>query len=174
MRNLPLKIADAFHDSGHEVDTVLSEGLVGAPDTEILDHARLEHRILLTMDKGIADIRLFPPYVYPGIVLFRPATSGRAEVLRFVRQALPDLLLTNWRGVWQSCRHGASGFDRAFCTTAPRYSSMYRIVVSSICDVFRQPFSWRTTISPCSFWARKKWCWKRSGRYLSSVLAEKR
>jgi predicted nuclease of predicted toxin-antitoxin system len=96
--NLPLEIAVAFEDSGHEVDTVQSEGLVGAPDVEILDHARLEHRILLTMDKGIADVRLFPPSKYPGIVLFRPATSGRGDVLRFVQQALPHLLLTNLEG----------------------------------------------------------------------------
>jgi len=48
--NLPHEIADAFQDSGHEVDTVQSEGLVGAPDVEILGHARAEDRILLTMD----------------------------------------------------------------------------------------------------------------------------
>lgn len=96
--NLPLEIADVFRDSGHEIDTVQSEGLVGAPDTEILDHARLEHRILLTMDKGIADIRLFPPAAYLGIVLFPPATSGCGEVLRFVQQALPDLLSTDLGG----------------------------------------------------------------------------
>jgi len=95
--NLPLEIADVFRDSGHEIDTVQSEGLVGAPDTEILDHARVEHRIF-TMDKGIADIRLFPPAAYPGIVLFRPATSGRGEVLRFVQQALPDLLSADLGG----------------------------------------------------------------------------
>jgi predicted nuclease of predicted toxin-antitoxin system len=96
--NLPLEIAVTFQDSGHEVDTVQSEGLVGAPDVEILDHARAEDRILLTLDKGIADVRLFPPSEYPGIVLFRPATSGRGEVLRFVQQALPNLLSTNVSG----------------------------------------------------------------------------
>jgi hypothetical protein len=78
--NLPLEIADAFQTLGHELETVQGEGLVGAPNTEILNHARTEGRILLTMDKGIADIRLLPPATYPGIVLFRPATSGRGEV----------------------------------------------------------------------------------------------
>jgi predicted nuclease of predicted toxin-antitoxin system len=84
--NLPLEIAVAFQDSGHYVDV------------EILDHARADDRILLTMDKDIADVRLFPPSEYPGIVRFRPAASGRGEVLRFVRQALPDLLSTNLEG----------------------------------------------------------------------------
>jgi predicted nuclease of predicted toxin-antitoxin system len=96
--NLPLEIADAFRDSGYEIETVQSEGLTGAPDTEILDHARAEDRIVLTMDKGIADVRLFPPRAYPGIVLFRPATSGRGDVLRFVQKALTDLLSTDIAG----------------------------------------------------------------------------
>jgi predicted nuclease of predicted toxin-antitoxin system len=96
--NLPLEIAGAFEALGHEIDTVQSEGLVGAPDIEILNHARAEGRILLTMDKGIADVRIFPPAEYPGIVLFRPSTSGCREVLRFVQEALTDLLSTDIAG----------------------------------------------------------------------------
>ncbi len=96
--NLPVEIADSFREAGHQIDTVHDEGLAGAPDIEILEHARIEDRILLTMDKGIADIRLFPPSMYPGIVLFRLATSGRGEVLRFVQEALTDLLSTDIAG----------------------------------------------------------------------------
>jgi predicted nuclease of predicted toxin-antitoxin system len=96
--NLPLEIADAFRDSGHEIDSVQSEGLSGASDLTILDRVQTENRILLTLDKGIADIRLFPPAQYPGIVLFRPATSGRGEVLRFVQETLPDILSINLQG----------------------------------------------------------------------------
>jgi len=86
--NLPLEIADAFRNAGHEIDSVQSEGLTGSSDLTILKHVQLDNRILLTMDKGIADIRLFPPSQYPRIVLFRPSSSGRGEVLRFVRQVL--------------------------------------------------------------------------------------
>jgi len=96
--NLPLEIAEAFRDAGHEIDSVQSEGLTGATDVKILDQVQIENQILLTMDKGIADIRLFPPSEYPGIVLFRPASSGRGEVLRFVQQALPDLLSISLTG----------------------------------------------------------------------------
>jgi len=90
--NLPLEIADAFRAAGHEIDSVQSEGLTGANDLKILQQVQIENQILLTMDKGIADIRLFPPALYPGIVLFRPSSSGRGEVLSFVQKALPDLL----------------------------------------------------------------------------------
>jgi predicted nuclease of predicted toxin-antitoxin system len=93
--NLPLEIADAFRDSGHEIDSVQSEGLSGASDLTILDRVQSENRILLTMDKGIADIRRFRPEFYPGIVLFRPSSAGRGEVLRFVQETIPDLLSTD-------------------------------------------------------------------------------
>ena len=93
--NLPLEIAEAVRAAGHEIDSVQSEGLTGATDVKILEQVQIENQILLTMDKGIADIRLFPPSEYPGIVLFRPASSGRGEVLRFVQKALPDLLSIN-------------------------------------------------------------------------------
>src|ERR1700733_16049109 len=90
--NLPLEIGDTLRNAGHEIDSVQSEGLTGSSDIKILQHVQIENQILFTMDKGIADIRLFPPSQYPGIVLFRPSTSGRGAVLRFVQQALPDIL----------------------------------------------------------------------------------
>jgi len=96
--NLPLEIADAFRSAGHEIDSVHDEALTGASDEKILAAIQIEGQILLTMDKGIADIRRFPPAEYPGIVLFRPASSGRGEVLRFVQEALTDLLSTDIAG----------------------------------------------------------------------------
>jgi len=96
--NLPLEIADLFQQAGHDADTVQSEGLSGASDSEILRQARDDNRLLLTMDKGIADVRRFPPDQYPGIVLFRPSTTGRGEVFRFVQDAAPKLLKTDLSG----------------------------------------------------------------------------
>ena len=93
--NLPAEIADSFRQLGHEIDTVHNEGLAGASDPQILRHVKTDGRVLLTMDKGIADIRQFPPDQYPGIVLYRPPSSGRGEVLRFVEETLPVLLSTD-------------------------------------------------------------------------------
>lgn len=50
------------------------------------------------LDKGIADIRAYPPSHYAGILLFRPLTSGRGAVLTFVRRHLPTLLQTDLAG----------------------------------------------------------------------------
>jgi predicted nuclease of predicted toxin-antitoxin system len=92
--NLPLEVADLFRKEGYDIDTIQSEGLTGSSDPEILRQIQIADRILLTTDKGIADIRRFPPEQYLGIVLFRPSKTGRGEVLRFIQQVLPNLLAT--------------------------------------------------------------------------------
>jgi predicted nuclease of predicted toxin-antitoxin system len=40
--NLPLEVAAAFRDAGHEIDTVQSEGLTGASNPEIPRRIRIE------------------------------------------------------------------------------------------------------------------------------------
>lgn len=48
--------------------------------------------MFLTLDKGIANVRMYPTDQYTGLILFRPGTSGRQAVVRFVRQHIPTLL----------------------------------------------------------------------------------
>jgi len=96
--NLPVELRDDLKALGYEADTVPDEGLMGVPDSKLLERARDEDRVLLTMDKGIADVRRFPPREYAGIVLFRPASTGRGEVLQFVRRHLPDILALELKG----------------------------------------------------------------------------
>ncbi len=90
--NLPDELADDIRALGHQADTVHQEGLTGASDPVILERTRSEGRVLLTMDKGIADIRAYPPSQHAGIVLFRLRASGRKYVSDFVRRQLPALL----------------------------------------------------------------------------------
>lgn len=70
--NLPVEIADEISGLGHEAGTVFGEQLSGFPDAKILAGAKNEKRVLLTMDKGIANVRHYPPEDFAGIVLFRP------------------------------------------------------------------------------------------------------
>jgi len=90
--NLPIELLNDLHAAGHEAETVSSEGLTGAPDLLILEKVRSEGRALLTLDKGIADVRTYPPEHYAGIILLRPPSSGRGTVLSFARRHLPVLL----------------------------------------------------------------------------------
>ncbi len=90
--NLPAEIADDLRAAGHDADTVESEGLAGADDQLILSRVQTDGRAFLTMDKGIADVRAYPPLHYPGIILFRLRSAGRRSTLSFVRRHLPTLL----------------------------------------------------------------------------------
>jgi hypothetical protein len=78
--NLPAELVDDLSSLGHEVDTVASEGLGGGSDRSVAAAARKARRVLFTLDKGLGDIRRFPPSRYSGIVLFRLAVRGRGAV----------------------------------------------------------------------------------------------
>ena len=90
--NLPVELVSDFVQIGHEVHTVFEEELTGAANRVILQAAHNEGRILLTLDKGIASIRDYPPELLSGIVLFRPEASGRGAVLHFIRERLSEVL----------------------------------------------------------------------------------
>ena len=77
---------------------MVKEDMAGVADRHLLEATRHEGRILLTLDKGIANVRMFPPTAFPGIVLFRPNSMGRGEVLQFVRRHLHDVLQLELKG----------------------------------------------------------------------------
>ena len=96
--NLPAELLADLRSAGHEAQTAPEEGLTGAPDPVLAERARRERRVLLTLDKGIADARVYPPKEYAGIILFRPPSSGRGTVLGFIRRHLATILQTDPTG----------------------------------------------------------------------------
>jgi len=90
--HLPIDLLDDLRLAGHDATSVFEEALSGSTDDIVMATVKAEGRCLLTMDKGIADIRAYPPKDYHGIVLFRPRQIGRGAVLQFVRQHLSALL----------------------------------------------------------------------------------
>jgi predicted nuclease of predicted toxin-antitoxin system len=89
--NLPAELADDLRHLGHVVDTVADEGLEGQPDPRVADAARRARRCLFSLDKGLGDIRRYPPKAYHGIVLFRFRRVGRIAVRRGVLELLPEI-----------------------------------------------------------------------------------
>src|SRR5438034_8204299 len=96
--NLPAEVAADLAAAGHDAETVASEGLAGFSDERILDAARVEGRVVLTLDKGVANLRVYPAGSYSGIVLFRPKRTGRGAVLAFVRSHLAVLMQLDLTG----------------------------------------------------------------------------
>ncbi len=96
--NLPSDLADDLQALGHDAHTVYDESLVGVGDPQLVEVARSESRILLTLDKGIANISAYPRESHAGIVLFRPGAAGRSAVLDFIRSRLPQVLARDLAG----------------------------------------------------------------------------
>jgi hypothetical protein len=96
--NLPAELKSDLLAAGYDADLVVDEGLRGSPDPPILRAAQQDGRIFLTMDKGVADVRAYPPEQFAGIVLFRPKSQGRGATLEFVRRYLPVILSADVSG----------------------------------------------------------------------------
>jgi predicted nuclease of predicted toxin-antitoxin system len=69
--NLPSRLVRLLADHGHDTHTLSEEGLAGATDERVAQHVRDEDRLLITLDRGFADIRAYPPGSHPGIVVLR-------------------------------------------------------------------------------------------------------
>ncbi|HTO84930.1 MAG TPA: DUF5615 family PIN-like protein [Methylomirabilota bacterium] len=96
--NLPAELLDDLNAIGYQAASVHQEGLTGAVDEILLRAVRHEGRAIFTMDKGVADVRAYPPEQHNGIVLFRPPSAGRGAVRAFVRRHASDLLARDLKG----------------------------------------------------------------------------
>ena len=86
--NLPIEAAALLQAAGWDCSTVYEEALSGAEDARIGAACRAEERVLFTLDQDFADIRLYPPADYPGIVVLRPRDPHREAVLQMLGRAL--------------------------------------------------------------------------------------
>ena len=85
--NLPASSARPLLKSGHDVDTVTDEGLTGAVDPDVVAAATAGGRVLVTLDRGMGDIRAYPPGSHAGIVVLRLADQSAPTVI----DAIADL-----------------------------------------------------------------------------------
>ena len=79
--NLPAEAADLLQGAGYDATTVRRQGLSGAVDSRVLSACQLEDRILVTLDTGLADIRVYPPEQLPGLVVLRLKRQDKPLVL---------------------------------------------------------------------------------------------
>ncbi|MGE5527563.1 MAG: DUF5615 family PIN-like protein [Patescibacteria group bacterium] len=90
--NFGTRTQKLFRDAGHQVETVLSEGLQGCSDERLLDVCRAEHLCLVTLDIDFADVKRFPPSDAYGLVVIRvPRNPSLAMLENLVRQFLSSL-----------------------------------------------------------------------------------
>lgn len=86
--NLPVEAAADLRQAGHDALTVADEQLVGQSDVRVADVCRAEGRTLLTLDLDFADIRVYPPGDFAGIVVLRPSVQTVTNIRRLVGQVI--------------------------------------------------------------------------------------
>ncbi len=69
--NLPVEFADKLRAIGYDAVTVFEQRMGGTSDEDLFSVCINEDRILMTLDIDFADIRMYPPSVSPGILVFR-------------------------------------------------------------------------------------------------------
>lgn len=90
--NLGKRCATLFREAGHEVATVLDQGLTSAPDTDVIEACRAERRCLVTLDLGFANPLVFDPSAHTGIAVMRLATRASAsDILERARTLIEGL-----------------------------------------------------------------------------------
>jgi predicted nuclease of predicted toxin-antitoxin system len=91
--NLPASAATGLTDAGHDVDTVIDESLSGAPDPDVVIASTAAKRILISLDRGLGDIRAYPPGTHAGIIVLRLTDQSAPAVAKAVSDlaAMADL-----------------------------------------------------------------------------------
>ncbi len=87
--NLPVEATTLLQAGGHNALSVLDQSLGGHSDTDIAAICRKEQRVLVTFDLGFADIRVYPPRDYSGIVVLRLGRQDKPHTLEIVEQLIP-------------------------------------------------------------------------------------
>lgn len=96
--NLGLSAVALLRDAGYVVDRVHDQGLSGAADEVVWQRVCAENRFFVTLDLDFSDVRRFPPGSHVGILLLRPRSRGRRDVLDILKRVLAEQTLERLRG----------------------------------------------------------------------------
>jgi predicted nuclease of predicted toxin-antitoxin system len=89
--NLPVEFADELRAIGHGAITVLEQRMGGAADEDLFSVCIDEDRVLMTMDIDFADIRVYPPSISTGIIVFRIQPQDKKRLLYCLGRIIPLL-----------------------------------------------------------------------------------
>jgi predicted nuclease of predicted toxin-antitoxin system len=89
--NLPIDAAELLRANGHDAMTIFDQQMVGEPDPKVASVCKAEERAIITLDLDFSDIRTYPPSAYPGIIILRPRTQSKPDVLALLDKLIPLL-----------------------------------------------------------------------------------
>lgn len=88
--DLPVAVRALVCQKGHEASTAREQGMGGWKDAQLWPAVQEKRQLLLTGDKGFADIRYYPPGSHYGVVLLRPDEDGIRPLLELAHRLLED------------------------------------------------------------------------------------
>jgi predicted nuclease of predicted toxin-antitoxin system len=98
--NIPLRAVAHLRALGHDVETVLEEGLGGATDDRVWTAATNEGRFLITQDLDFSDIRRYAPGSHPGILLIRLEDRDQPRIVEFLSKWIESEPMETWAGAF--------------------------------------------------------------------------
>ena len=97
--NLGSRTAGIIAESGHDVETVAQEKLIGSSDERLFEICIAEGRCLISLDLDFADELRFPPLDTPGIAVLRlPRVASLSLLTGLVRSLLAALEIESIAG----------------------------------------------------------------------------
>ncbi len=103
--NIPVSAGERLR-SGHDVVTVINEGLAGATDVNVLANATSSSRLVVTLDRGFADFRTHPPGSHAGIIVLRVEDQSPPAIVREMESLLSTVDLDDLSGCVSVFRAG--------------------------------------------------------------------
>lgn len=95
--NVPRLVGDTLTAAGHEVDTVVHEGIGGAPDPDVLHAAAADGRLLITQDRGFGNLTRSVT-AHGGVVVLRQPRQDPTSAVAAVTRLLHEQDLEALRG----------------------------------------------------------------------------
>lgn len=104
--NLHIGLVEVFAPGDHDVETVADEGLRGADDATASSAATAEDRLIITLDRGFGDLRIYPPGTHAGILVLRLDDHSLPGVRAALERLLNDVALGDLAGCVAVFRDG--------------------------------------------------------------------
>lgn len=84
--NIPVEVVQILPGHGHDAISVIDQSLAGHPDPDVSQVCRAEQRAIVTLDLDFADVRVYPPEQFSGLIVLRPGRQNVPAIERLAEQ----------------------------------------------------------------------------------------